>query len=497
MQGQKIQKAKISVIIPARNEEKYIESVIKSVRAQDFNEYELIVVDNGSTDKTAEIAEYLGARVVFEPTTGLPRAREKGRNVANADLLVYLDADMIIPPSYLSKLFCFLEENKKVVAVSNPYLFYDGNWRIKSLQKFVFKIHFPIFRRLLKVLKLPVNLMGGNFAVRKKTLEEIGGFNKNIEFYGEDLDISKRISKKGDIAFIENLYSLTSARRFMQQGIFRIYSLYIANYFSMLLFNHPYHVNKFKHVPKFKLAAKYAALLIVSFIGFFLYSFTYSKSEIFGPVIYRLNSPDKVIALTFDDGPNSEYTEQVLEILEMEGIKGTFFLIGKNVERYPQIAKEIVEHGHSIGNHSYTHPWSLSFESSKAVIDEVKKAEEAIYKANGVQTNLFRPPHGFRTPWMIHNIHKMGFKIITWDDMTTDYYASTKPEEIAKKILSKARPGSIIVMHDGLNLNHGTNRENTIEALNIVIKKLKEENYKFVSLNEENVTNLTRVGKSK
>ncbi|MCX6260788.1 MAG: polysaccharide deacetylase family protein [Bacteroidia bacterium] len=484
MQGQKIQKVKISVIIPARNEEKYIESVIKSVKAQDFNEYEIIVVDNGSTDKTAEIAKNLGARVVFEPTAGLPRAREKGRNVANADLLVYLDADMIIPPSYLSKLICFFEENKKVVAISNPYLFYDGNWRIKVLEKIAFKILFPLFHKLLKVLKLPVALMGGNFAVKKNILEEIGGFNKNIEFYGEDVDISKRISKKGDIAFIENLYSLTSARRYMQQGIFRTYSLYFANYFSMLLFNVPYHLTKFKLVPKFKLAAKYAALLIVLFVGFFIYSFTYPKSEIFGPVIYRLNYPDKVIALTFDDGPNSEYTEQVLDILEMEGIKGTFFLIGKNVEVYPQIAREIVEQGHSVGNHSYTHPWSLSFETRKAVIAEVKKAEEAIYNANGVRPDLFRPPHGFRTPWMIHNIHKMGFKIVTWDDMTTDYYARSKPEEIAKKILSKVKPGSIIVFHDGLNLNHGVDRENTIKALRIVINELKKESYKFVSLNE-------------
>jgi glycosyltransferase involved in cell wall biosynthesis len=180
MQRPKTENVSISVIIPAHNEEKYIESCIKSVKSQDFNAYEIIIVDNGSADKTAEIAKSLSARVVLEPTVGLPRTREKGREVANADILVYLDADMIIPPSYLSKLFRFFEENKKVVAISNPYLFYDGNWRIKVLEKFAFKILFPIFRKLLKLLKLPVTLMGGNFAVRKKTLEEIGGFNKNI-----------------------------------------------------------------------------------------------------------------------------------------------------------------------------------------------------------------------------------------------------------------------------------------------------------------------------
>jgi peptidoglycan/xylan/chitin deacetylase (PgdA/CDA1 family) len=486
MRRQKPTNLKISVIIPARNEEMYIESCINSVKSQDFSDYEIIVVDNGSTDKTAEIAENLGARVVPEPIAGLPRAREKGRNAANTDLLVYLDADMIIPPSYLSKLFCFFEENNNVVAISNPYLFYDGNWKIRVLEKILFKVLFPIFYKLLRLLKFPGVIMGGNFAVRKNTLEEIGGFDKNIEFYGEDVDISKRISEKGKIAFIDDLYSQTSARRYMQQGIFRTYFIYFANYYSMLFFNHPYNVAKSKPVPKFKHAAKYAALLTVFFVGFFIYSFTYPKSEIFGEAIYRLDSRDKVIALTFDDGPNSEYTEQVLAILEKEGIKGTFFLIGKNVEVYPQIAREIVEHGHCVGNHSYTHPWSLSFKSKKAVINEVEKAEEAIYQANGVQPRLFRPPHGFRTPWMMHTIHKMGFKIVTWDDMTTDYNAKAKSEEIAKKIISKAKPGSIIVFHDGLNLNHGANRENTIEALKIVINKLKEENYQFVSLNEIN-----------
>jgi peptidoglycan/xylan/chitin deacetylase (PgdA/CDA1 family) len=420
--------------------------------------------------------------VVFEPIAGLPRAREKGRNASNADILVYLDADMIVPPSYLSTLVRVFEENKKVVATSNPYRFYDGNWRIKFLEKFAFKTLFPIFHKLLKVLKLPGAIMGGNFAVRKETLEEIGGFNKNIEFYGEDVDISKRISKKGDIVFVENLYCQTSARRYMRQGIFRTISVYFANYFSMLLFNVPCSLPNLRLAKKFKYAAIYAAFTVFV-VGLFIYGFAYPESEIFGRSIYKMNSGDKIIALTFDDGPNGDYTEQVLDILGKESIKGTFFLIGKNVEVYPQIAKEIVEQGHSVGNHSYTHTWSLPFETKKTVIAEVNKAEEAIYNATCVQPKLFRPPHGFRTPWMEYTIHKMGYKIVMWDDMTTDYIVRSKPKEIAKKIISKVRPGAIIVFHDGLNLNHRANRENTIEALRIVINELKEKNYKFISLN--------------
>jgi len=224
------------------------------------------------------------------------------------------------------------------------------------------------------------------------------------------------------------------------------------------------------------------ALIAVSIIGLFVYGLAYPKSEIFGKVIYRMNYPGKMVALTFDDGPNGVYTEQVLDILEREGIKGTFFLIGKNVEAYPQIAREIVREGHCIGNHSYTHPWLLPFETKRGLAAEISKTAEAIYNATGVHPKLFRPPHGFRTPWMISTLHKMGYKVIMWDDMTTDYMAGSKPAEIAQHIISHCKPGSIIVLHDGLNLNHSANRENTIKALRVIIKELKKEGYRFVTL---------------
>ncbi len=226
-------------------------------------------------------------------------------------------------------------------------------------------------------------------------------------------------------------------------------------------------------------------LIIVSIIGLFIYGFAYPKSEIFGRVIYRLNLPNKkVVALTFDDGPNGAYTEEVLNILEEESIRGTFFLIGKNVEVYPEIAREIAGRGHCIGNHSYSHPWLLPFKAKGALIAEISKAEEAIYNATGVRPKLFRPPHGFRTPWMVSTIHEMGYKIIMWDDMTTDYITSSKSEDIAKHIISHVRPGSIIVLHDGLNLNHGVKRTNATKALKTIIKDLKGRGYGFVSLQE-------------
>ena len=267
---------KISVIIPARNEEKYIESCIRSVKLQDFSNYEIIVVDNGSTDKTAEIAKTLGVRVISESGVGLPRAREKGRGIARGDLLVYLDADMKIPPLYLSRIFEHFEKHENVVAVSNPFFFYDGNWGINLLARFFFKIFFPIYCKLLKILKIPGVLFGANFAIRRKALEKIGGFNKSIKFYGEDTDISKRISKEGDIDFINNLSTFTSARRYTEQGIFKTTFVYFVNYFFMLFFSHPIALPNFRLSPVFKYGT-----ISVSIAMPLIYGIVYPKHLIF------------------------------------------------------------------------------------------------------------------------------------------------------------------------------------------------------------------------
>jgi peptidoglycan/xylan/chitin deacetylase (PgdA/CDA1 family) len=279
-------------------------------------------------------------------------------------------------------------------------------------------------------------------------LEKIGGFNRRIKFYGEDTDIAKRVSRAGKVAFIDNLYIMTSARRFIQQGILKTVFIYFINYFSVLLFNHPCFLSDLQFTPK---------------------------------IIYRLNLLTKTVALTFDDGPNSESTEQILDILDECNVKATFFLIGKNVEVNPEIAGKIAKRGHCLGNHSYTHAWFLPYKTKRSIINEIKRAERAIFQATGVSPKLFRPPHGLWTPWLLKAGRQNGYKIIKWDAITTDYFAHTPAEKIAKKIISR-ESGSIIVLHDGLNLRHGVKRKNTIKVLKIIIKQLKKGGYKFVSL---------------
>ncbi|HVP35923.1 MAG TPA: polysaccharide deacetylase family protein [Terriglobales bacterium] len=478
-----VNQTKISVIVPALNEEKFIEACIRSVQSQDFKDYELIVVDNGSTDKTSEVARKLGATVVYEPRVGLPRARETGRKIANGEILLYIDADTVVPTEFLSKISEFLDKHREVAAVTTPFFFYDGDWKTNVLNKSAFKVFCPLYFMVLDVFHLPKSLLGSTFAVRKHILEKIGGFNTNIKFYGEDTDLSIRISKEGPIAFLPDLYSSTSARRYLSQGLLKTQSIYLFYHFSLILrFYLP--VRWFKGPGRKWLPRLAATTCLLGSIGFFAYASTSPKSEIFGKVIYHINTHKKTVALTFDDGPNGKYTQEVIDILDREGIKATFFLIGKNVEAYPDIAKEIAAHGHVIGNHSYTHRWLLPFENEKSILHEVDKAEEAIYNATGESPRIFRPPHGIRSIWLDKVIQKEGYTMFTWDDMTTDYESGTVDRDIAKKILSRVRPGSIIVLHDGIDLKHGVNRENMIEGLILIIKELKKEGYEFVTLNE-------------
>lgn len=470
---------KISVIIPALNEEKFIAATIQSIQDQDFKDFEIIVVDNGSKDHTAIIAKKMGVKVVFEPIRGLPQARETGRLSAHGEILVYLDADMLIPKNYLSRIYKTFLKNKRAVAVSNTFYYHDSSWQLNIFIKIFFNLIIPIYRRLLNLFKLPMLIFGGNFAVRAAALTQINGFDTRIKFYGEDADLAKRISKIGKVLFLRTLVAKTSARRFIREGFIRTNLNYLVNYFSIIWQNHPVSERRIK----FWLGLVKIIFFILLIV--FVYAMINPKSELLGKVVYQLNTPEKAVALTFDDGPNGKYTEQVLAILDQENIKATFFLIGKNVEAYPNLARLLIAKGHIIGNHTYDHPWRLPFERRKYIWKEILSAEDAIFKATGQHPKLFRPPHGLRTNWMLKEIRHDGYIVVTWDDMTDDYVYQVAPKKIIKNILNHVRPGSIIVLHDGLNLDHLTSRGNTIQALPIIIKQLKNAGYKFVTLNEK------------
>jgi peptidoglycan/xylan/chitin deacetylase (PgdA/CDA1 family) len=208
------------------------------------------------------------------------------------------------------------------------------------------------------------------------------------------------------------------------------------------------------------------------------------RSWFYGKVLSNGNRNHPRIALTFDDGPNEPYTSYVLSTLEQYKIKATFFVIGQNARRYPDVCRRIVTAGNVIGNHSYHHHKSLCLRWGKAIARDIELSRQAIYECTGFEPKLFRPPHGFRTPWLMRTVRHLGYTVVTWDNMTGDWKANKSAEEIGQTVVQRAKPGGVIVLHDGRDSRPNYNRSQMLQALPFVIETLKERGFDFVTIPE-------------
>lgn len=188
----------------------------------------------------------------------------------------------------------------------------------------------------------------------------------------------------------------------------------------------------------------------------------------------------KKAALTFDDGPNSRYTLQILDTLKKYRIKACFFLLGENVEYYPQIAKRIKREGHMIGNHTYSHR-HLNRLKPENILWQIERAEEAYKKILALRPKFFRPPYGEAGRKVKDLARKKGYKLIAWDRCANDW-ENPPAKIITERIVSQARDRSIILLHDGANIGHGRSRRNTALALPRIIAALKKKGFRFVRL---------------
>ena len=152
------------------------------------------------------------------------------------------------------------------------------------------------------------------------------------------------------------------------------------------------------------------------------------------------------IHLTFDDGPHPKATPAILDILNTRNIKATFFFLGQNVQRYPEIAQQVINRGHQVGNHSYSHR-NLFFASSKKIHDEVIKTEEILTSALGKRSRYFRPPYGFFNVTMLHILEKLDLSCVLWSVDSKDYRARCQ-SSITQRVLRQASNGSVLLFHD-------------------------------------------------
>jgi peptidoglycan-N-acetylglucosamine deacetylase len=179
-------------------------------------------------------------------------------------------------------------------------------------------------------------------------------------------------------------------------------------------------------------------------------------SQWFGQALCRLPADSKKVALTFDDGPSDPYTGQILDLLRERKVKATFFVCGQNVERHPNLARRIVAEGHTIGNHTYSHPF-LYLLGRKAMAEEIDRAQLAIEKATGVRPKLFRPPYGIRWFGLFPLLRERGLRLIMWSGTGFDW--KNGRDEIVASAVKALEPGAIILLHDG----HGVRTGNQVD----------------------------------
>ena len=231
----------ITVIVCAYNEAGYLPACLYSIRAQTRPADEIIVVNNASTDHTGIVAHAVpGVRVVDEPSKGLVVARETARRLANSDILAYVDADCRVPIYWLERLEQRFLRLHGLVGMTGPYRFYDWDWSGRTLIRLYDMLIAPATHGLVHhVLGIGAVFYGGNFAVRREALARIGGFDRSIEFHGEDTNLGRRLTALGPIAMCPECWIWTSARRYRAMGKSRVFGLYVRNFWSEILRHRP------------------------------------------------------------------------------------------------------------------------------------------------------------------------------------------------------------------------------------------------------------------
>lgn len=221
-------------------------------------------------------------------------------------------------------------------------------------------------------------------------------------------------------------------------------------------------------------------LVLLSALLFVFISWSYSGS------VMRVETTAKAIALTYDDGPNPPHTQALLELLAERGVTATFFLKGRNVEAFPELAAQVVAQGHEIANHSYQH-YAMSSFSKDAMLAELVRVNELIEAVTGVKPSLFRPPFGVQGAGLKRALDELGMLSVLADATGADWEV-TDAREVADLVLAGAGPGSIVLLHDGHGDVDGPeeqeSRAHSVAATAMIIDELRAQGYRFVTVSE-------------
>ncbi len=462
----------ITIVIPALNEAELLPrclaSIMPSARAIGAR---VLVIDNNSTDATAAIARQAGAEVIPEPQPGVVYALQRGLSAATTEIVAFTDADTVVETGWIAAI----QESFRsadVVAVTGPILF--ERMGFLSLSRW-------LYRHLL---------FGCNMAIRRVAGLAAGGFNDQFNL-ACDVALGWELKRRGRIIYDARVRVTTSSRRFQARPLSTATS-YLLNHFWMVMFHRPlfWHFTPIRRSKaELDRQATRRLWLVGStlFLATLLYLSLWPTSSVFGSIDVRGHTKAKIIALTFDDGPNGAATRSIVDILKAKNVPATFFEVGRSVAADPATTKYVAERGFTIGNHSWDHSFDLPFDSPKNIHQELVKTNDLIKSLTGQQPIYFRPPHGFRSPQLLYEAGQQHLTIVDWSVDPQDYLTGNS-QTIINRVTSHVRPGRIILMHDGLQdgprVAQLKNRRGTITALPIMIDRLRNKGYKFVTLDQ-------------
>ena len=200
--------------------------------------------------------------------------------------------------------------------------------------------------------------------------------------------------------------------------------------------------------------------------------------------IYRVQTDKKHVVLTFDDGPSPIWTPKILDELKKENIKAIFFMIGHHVQKYPEIAKRVVEEGHTIGNHGYAHSVMLYYTLAE-IEEEINYTEHVIREITGMTTKYFRPPKAWLRQTIKDKVQSMGYETVLWSLNSKDW-VSFNHKSITRYITKHIKNGDILLFHDSGNVasTEGGSRLQTVKTISLLARTLREKGFEFISIEE-------------
>jgi peptidoglycan/xylan/chitin deacetylase (PgdA/CDA1 family) len=236
-----------------------------------------------------------------------------------------------------------------------------------------------------------------------------------------------------------------------------------------------------------------ACIALLALLGVVAYEIVENPTnQLFGKTLVSGPKNERVIALTYDDGPNPPYTDRILAVLRDENVHATFFVVGRAVQAYPAVVRREAQAGNAIGNHTWSHGHLVLYDA-RQLRQTLQRTDAVIFAAAGVHTKIMRPPFGARDWLVLQEARKLGYTPVMWSVPLANDWQNPPPRVIAARVLRYAGDGAIITLHDGNRgiicaqahvVAHTCDRSADVEATRLIVSALKKQRYRFVTIPE-------------